>query len=235
MSQIYDSAISHHQQLAANWDARYQSGSFARRAAFFRDQVMPAMDLQGRWLDAGCGSGYFARMLAEGGAIVHGVDGASEMVEAAQAVAAGHLAADRLSFERIDTIENLPFDDASFDGLISLSVLEYVPDPQRALAEMARVLRPGGQMVVSVPYTGSLVRAIAGLRRNLKRQQGEGSAYLDSSHFTVRKREIAPMLARRGLETVAVQGCDPSFHGLLAGISPNLYFITALRIRTPDS
>ena len=230
MNEIYDSAIGHHQQLAASWDARYQSGSFARRAAFFRNRVLSQLHLHGRWLDAGCGSGYFARMLAEGGATVHGVDGASEMVEAAQAVAQGHSVVERLVFQRIDTVENLPFDDASFDGVISLSVLEYVPDPERALAEMARVLRPGGQMVISIPYTGSLVRAIAGLRRRLKRQQGEGSAYLDSSHFTVRKAEIAPILARNGLEPVAVQGCDPSFRGLLAQMSPNLFFITARRI-----
>ncbi len=229
MNEIFDNAISHHQQLAANWDARYQTGSFARRAAFFRDQVLPQLDLQGRWLDAGCGSGYFARMLADGGATVLGVDGASDMVEAAKAAAIGHGAAERLGFDKIETVERLPFEDASFDGLISLSVLEYVPHPQQALSEMARVLRPGGQMVVSIPYTGSLVRAIAGLRRRLKRQRGAGSAYLDSSHFTLRKSEVAQMFAQHGLQPTAILGCDPSLYGLLARISPNLYFICAQR------
>ena len=229
MSTIYDDAISHHQQLAAEWDARYQSGSFARRAAFFRDQVLPQLEMQGRWLDAGCGSGYFARMLAERGATVHGIDGASDMVEAAKTAAAGHSALQRLSFEQIETVERLSFPDASSDGLISLSVLEYVPAPQQALSEMARVLRPGGQLVVSIPYTGSLIRAVAGLRRHLKRQIGAGSAYLDSSHFTVRKSGIAPMFTQHGLQPTAIQGCDPSLHGLLAGISPNLFFISARR------
>ena len=233
MSEIFDNAISHHQQLAARWDARYQSGSFARRAAFFRERVLPGLNLQGRWLDAGCGSGYFARMLAGAGADVHGVDGASEMVLAARAAAADHPAADQLSFDHIKSVEALPFDTGSFDGLLSLSVLEYVPDPQQALSEYARVLRPGGRMVISIPYTGSLIRAIAGIRQRLKRQQGRGAAYLDSSHFTVRSAEIAPMLAQHGLTLDHVYPCDPSLHGLLARISPNLFFITATRMDNP--
>ncbi|MEL7153182.1 MAG: class I SAM-dependent methyltransferase [Pseudomonadota bacterium] len=230
MSDTFDKAIDHHQQLAASWDARYQSGSFARRAAFFRDRVLPTLQPEGQWLDAGCGSGYFARLLAETGATVHGVDGASEMVLAAQAAARDHPAQARLTFGQIETVEALPFETASFEGLLSLSVLEYVPDPQRALSDYARVLKPGGQMIVSVPYTGSLIRAIAGLRQRLKRQQGRGAAYLDSSHFTVRRAEIAPMLAAHGLTLTAIYPCDPSLHGLLARFSPNLFFITATRI-----
>ena len=229
MSDTFDKAIDHHQQLAASWDVRYQSGSFARRATFFRDHVLPTLQAKGNWLDAGCGSGYLARMFADAGATVHGVDGASEMVQAAQAAAVDHPAQDQLTFGQIETVEALPFETASFDGLLSLSVLEYVPDPQQALSEYARVLKPGGQMVVSIPYTGSLIRAIAGLRQRLKRQQGRGAAYLDSSHFTVRKHEIAPMLASHGLMLSAIHPCDPSLHGLLAHLSPNLFFITATR------
>ncbi|MEL7469792.1 MAG: class I SAM-dependent methyltransferase [Pseudomonadota bacterium] len=229
MTDTFDKAISHHQDLAAGWDARYLSGSFARRARFFRDSVRPMLEPNGRWLDAGCGSGYFARILAEFGAVVHGIDGASDMVQAARSAARDHPAANRLSFELVETIERLPFEDASFDGVLSLSVLEYVPDPQQALAEMARVLRPGGQLVVSIPNTGSLIRALAALRQRLRRQSAGGSAYLESSHFTVRQVEIAPMLSRHGMALQSVHPCDPSLHGLLARISPNLYFITARR------
>ena len=233
MNTTFDKAIDHHQQLAASWDARYRSGSFARRAAFFRERVLQGLAAEGRWLDAGCGSGYFARILADAGATVHGVDGASEMVLAARAAASDHPAADRLSFDQIETVEALPFATANFDGLLSLSVLEYVPDPQKGLAEYARVLRPGGRVVVSIPYTGSLIRAVAGLRQRLKRQQGRGAAYLDSSHFTVRRAEIAPMLARHGLSLDAVHPCDPSLRGLLSHLSPNLFFITATRTDKP--
>lgn len=224
-----DSAIRHHQSLSEGWDARYRSGSFARRADFFRRKVLPALNTDGRWLDAGCGSGYFARMLAEQGAAVHGVDGAPGMITSARAAARDHVASDRISFEEISTVERLPFGDASFDGVLCLSVLEYVPDPKRALAEMTRVLPSGGQLVVSIPYTGSLIRAVASLRRRVRRRGGTGSAYLDSSHFTVSGSEVEPMLTAHGLVLDAVYPCDPSLGGFLAQISPNLFFIIARR------
>jgi SAM-dependent methyltransferase len=48
--------------------------------------------------------------------------------------------------------ESLPFADGSFDGALSLAVLEHVRDPFRAAAELARVVRPGGTMYVAVPF-----------------------------------------------------------------------------------
>ena len=52
--------------------------------------------------------------------------------------------------------EALPFRDASFDLVLSVTALEFVPDPQRAVAEMKRVCRPGGRIVVSVLNKWSL-------------------------------------------------------------------------------
>jgi SAM-dependent methyltransferase len=46
---------------------------------------------------------------------------------------------------------DLPFPDASFDRVIAAEVLEHIPDDRRAIAELARVLRPGGTMAVTVP------------------------------------------------------------------------------------
>lgn len=47
--------------------------------------------------------------------------------------------------------EELPFADGSFDAVTSISVLEHVDDPKRAITEMARILRPGGRAFVAVP------------------------------------------------------------------------------------
>ena len=52
--------------------------------------------------------------------------------------------------------DDLPFDDATFDGIICFSVLEHVPSPQAVAAELMRVLRPGGRMVVDWPFLAPL-------------------------------------------------------------------------------
>ena len=99
-----------------------------------------------RVLDVACGTGLVsfraAAAVGAGGAVV-GTDISGEMVEAAARVASlrgmGHV-----RFERADA-EDLPFADACFDAAMCGLGLMYVPDPVRALREMRRVLRPGGQ------------------------------------------------------------------------------------------
>ncbi len=50
----------------------------------------------------------------------------------------------------------LPFADASFDTVLSIEVLEHVPDPTRMMGEMVRVLRPGGALLLTVPFAAQL-------------------------------------------------------------------------------
>lgn len=96
-------------------------------------------------LDVGCGTGFFALLLAGLGHRATGVDAADEMLSRARAkAAAAGLAAD---FSSADA-EDLPFADASFDLVIERHVIWTLPNPARALAEWARVLRPGGQLVL---------------------------------------------------------------------------------------
>src|SRR5262249_39196176 len=66
--QLMTQGVAYHDGIAEEWDKRYETGGFARRASFFRSRMLPLLSSQGRWLDAACGSGYFARMLAERGA-----------------------------------------------------------------------------------------------------------------------------------------------------------------------
>ena len=53
---------------------------------------------------------------------------------------------------RNESIAKLTFDDASFDYVLNFDVLEHIPTPERGLAEMYRVLRPGGKVLLSVPF-----------------------------------------------------------------------------------
>ncbi|WP_249137174.1 class I SAM-dependent methyltransferase [Bradyrhizobium tropiciagri] len=149
--------IRFHDEISSGWEALHQSRTFkARTAALFG--LLGTADLNGqRWLDAGCGTGTLSRLLAARGCDVTGVDASPEMIAAARSRLADPTA-ERLTFRQIPTIANLPFADRSFDGVLCASVLEYVPEVAQCLAQIHRVLRPGGVLLVSIPNRGSLLR-----------------------------------------------------------------------------
>lgn len=96
-----------------------------------------------RILDAGCGSGRnLVELLRYGSAT--GIELASASLEKARARGAGEVVAGSLE-------EPLPFADASFDLAVALDVLEHLRDDTLAWRELARVVSPGGRLVVTVP------------------------------------------------------------------------------------
>ncbi|HMJ32356.1 MAG TPA: class I SAM-dependent methyltransferase [Baekduia sp.] len=95
-----------------------------------------------RLLDAGCGSGRTLDELARYGR-VSGIDLSPE------AVAAAHRRGHR--DVRVGHVERLPFPDATFDVVTCLDVVEHTPDDRATLAELRRVARPGGLLLVTVP------------------------------------------------------------------------------------
>ncbi len=96
-------------------------------------------------LDVGCGEAALAVTLAQRGALVTGVDVDPGMLAAgrARAEAAG-VALELMTGD----VRALPFADGSFDIVLAVTVLCFVDDTARALGEMARVLRPGGRLVI---------------------------------------------------------------------------------------
>jgi SAM-dependent methyltransferase len=111
-----------------------------------------AGDLAGkRVLDVGTGDGTYA-LAAERGATVTGVDASREMLDAAAGRARGRGLAIDL---REGDVAHLPFEDGSFDVVIAVTVLCFVSDPRRAVAEMARVLAPGGKLVIGELHRAS--------------------------------------------------------------------------------
>lgn len=104
-----------------------------------------------RFLDVGCGTGGSVRALATrfpDVARAVGIDKSETMI--AEARARTPAAGAAVEFQVADA-HALPFPDDSFDGAFSLRVFEIIGEPRRALAEMARVLRPGGRVVVNGP------------------------------------------------------------------------------------
>ena len=103
-----------------------------------------------RVLDIGCGSGVVTREIARrvgagGGAV--GVDTSPALLEVARDLADAAGLGDRVEFREGSALQ-LPFPDGTFDAAIAATVLSHVPGAERAIPEMARVVRPGGRVGV---------------------------------------------------------------------------------------
>lgn len=131
----------------------HQSGSFGTSAAMTSAQTLDALialvpeDPQASWIDVACGPGVVSRATASKVGSVRGVDLTPAMVEEAERRARAD-SIDNVAFSVGDTTA-LDFPDASFDGAIARLSLHHIPAPGRVVAEMARVVRPGGWVVVS--------------------------------------------------------------------------------------
>ncbi len=96
-------------------------------------------------LDVGCGAGLASEVFARAGAQVTGLDAAPEALEAARA----HAQAAGLDIDyRCGLPEDLP-EDARFDAVVALEVVEHVADRAAFMASLARVLKPGGKLFMS--------------------------------------------------------------------------------------
>jgi SAM-dependent methyltransferase len=108
-------------------------------------------------LDLGCGFGRHAFEAARRGAHVVALDAGRDEVEGVVATFVAMAEAGELTDVTIHAAAvqgdalHLPFGDATFDRVIASEVLEHIPDDVAAMAELARVLRPGGTMAVTVP------------------------------------------------------------------------------------
>jgi SAM-dependent methyltransferase len=111
-------------------------------------------------LDLGCGFGRHAFEAARRGANVVALDAGREEVEGVAATFAAMVEAGELSTENLHVASvqgdalALPFPDGTFDRVICSEVLEHIPNDVGAMRELARVLRPGGTMAITVPRFG---------------------------------------------------------------------------------
>jgi ubiquinone/menaquinone biosynthesis C-methylase UbiE len=115
-------------------------GAWSRIAGeVFLDWLAPPPGL--RWIDIGCGSGAFTELLLErcAPAEVQGIDPSEAQLSFARARSACRMA----KFRRGDALA-LPFGEDNFDAAVMALVIFFVPDPTKGVAEMARVVRPGG-------------------------------------------------------------------------------------------
>jgi ubiquinone/menaquinone biosynthesis C-methylase UbiE len=130
---------------------------FTRQAQNFDNWAMKADDpgrfsvalgnaRRGKLLDVACGPGVVTEALAPEASSVVAFDATRQMLEKAKARCA-KAGLTNIKFKCGDA-ENLPFDGATFDGAVTRLAIHHFADPQRALGEMFRVLRPGGAAVI---------------------------------------------------------------------------------------
>lgn len=118
--------------------------------AYYARPAMLALagDVAGRRvLDAGCGSGPLSAALRDRGAVVTGIDASAGMLELAR-----RRLGEDADLRRVDLREPLPFGDGVFDDVVASLVLHYLEDWGPTLAEIRRVLRPGGRLIASVDH-----------------------------------------------------------------------------------
>lgn len=161
----------------------------------------------GRVLDVGCGTGILLERMGRNGAgtLLAGLDPVFGMLRVAWSRLRGvaSLATGRA--------ESLPFRDETFDTVISCSVLHYVDDPPSALREVARVLVPGGHMVLTDWCADFLPIRLLSLYLRIRRRP---------LHHVYRAGELRRLLEGSGFQSVAMERFRLGpFWGLMTAIA----------------
>lgn len=181
-----------------------------------------------RVLDVGCGTGISAPYYIAKGCTYRGLDISAAMIEQAREREPN----ERASFAVGDVEAGLPVADGSFDLVIALGLLEYLDALDRTAAELARAVRPGGSLIVSVPQRWCFNHVAKSLLSPLvtnawavvKRLRGK-----PLERHTVRHRRFTPGQVE---QLFARQGCSKTgqayynlevlfypFHRMLPGLS----------------
>ena len=181
--------------LASRYDA--VSGKWARTTRRFRlnaaycepliaSQVvidLMRVEPNARILDCGIGNGSLSIALAsltKGPVDFHAIDTSAEMLVQAKSVMQ-HAGLDPHLQQA--NVTPLPYEDQSFDVVMAAHVLEHLPDPQRAVAEMVRVLKPGGTVFLYVTRPSVFGALIQLLWRTWAITEEEGIAWLNASQL----------------------------------------------------
>jgi SAM-dependent methyltransferase len=172
-------------------------------------------------LDIGCGDGRAARRYAQAGAHVTGIDVSAAMIRAARDHCAGVANPPRFL---VGEAEHLPFPDQTFDRVVAVTVLCFVPEPARLFAEAARVLRPGGVLVMGELGRWSLWAA----QRRIRAWRGD--ALWRRAHFRT-PGELAALARAAGLVPGPVRGAvyyprQATLARLMIGLDPMLGRLT---------
>jgi ubiquinone/menaquinone biosynthesis C-methylase UbiE len=207
---------SYFDRVAAHWSAHYMPGGLMEsRIARFLAAAEPVARPDLRVLDFGCGSGELARAMAGQGWRVNACDISREMLRAAEAAPGG----DGVEWRAVQSGGALPFADGSFDLVTASSVFEYIAAPEAGLAELCRVLAPGGLLLITVPDMRHPVRlaeeksrhSLGGRVKRGLRRIARGGAETDYLKYSIQRptpEEWCALLRIAGFAPQPFPACD---------------------------
>lgn len=168
-------------------------------ATFYARCVAAAPAISGDVLDIGCGAGHLLRLLREryAGARYTGIDISPKLCEASKQKNPDATIV-------LGDAEALPFEENSFDFIFMTEALEHMLDYDKAVSELARVLKRGGMCIVTVPNRDWASYEFYDKIRNKKFQP------VDDHYF--RFAEIRDLLSRHSLRITRVRGSDNLFY-----------------------
>ena len=197
---IYDRVADHWWSDEVRW-VRTLKNLVPGRLAWFDRHI----DWQGKdVLDLGCAGGFMAEAMAARGANVTGIDPAAQAIKAARSHA--NAAGLQVAYD-VGVGEALPYDAAVFDAVICVDVLEHLADLHKVLAEVTRVLRPGGHFLYDTINRNPLASLVTiTVAEDVLRLLPHGT---HDPRMFIKPRELHAAMEGAGLVPGPVKGLGP--------------------------
>jgi 2-polyprenyl-3-methyl-5-hydroxy-6-metoxy-1,4-benzoquinol methylase len=193
------------------WESDYLNPEMDRFYTLAFDWILETLgDTSGETiLDVGCGYCYHTKRLARGHLAITAIDFSEAALARASTTLAQAGIANQVTLQQADATD-LPFEDKSFDHVLMWGVLMHIPQAEKALAELSRILKPGGKLVLSETNAHSLeVRFLEPLIERMRRLLGrkprprkrtqlgiEEWQAAEHGGLLVRKTDVGALIAR---------------------------------------
>jgi len=168
-----DKIEKHNVKRFNKWAGSYDTGIVSIFFKMCYRRIRPLLNLQDgmRLLDVGCGTGSLLKELSQSGKELnlYGIDLSPEMINAARV----KLKDEKHVVLQEGSAADLPFESNYFDYVVCMNSLHHHANPKQSLTEMARVLKPGGVMILMDGFVDSAVRKVFSQTANILRNEGK--------------------------------------------------------------
>jgi len=192
-----DKIEKHNVKRFNKWAGSYDTGIVSIFFKMCYRRIRPLLNLQDgmRLLDVGCGTGSLLKELSQSGKELnlYGIDLSPEMINAARV----KLKDEKHVVLQEGSAADLPFESNYFDYVVCMNSLHHHANPKQSLTEMARVLKPGGVMILMDGFVDSAVRKLFSRTANILRNEGKIQRF--------KKDELRRIFRSLGYESITQQ------------------------------